>query len=150
MAPRLVLDTNVLLDFWVFEDARALPIRQSIQQGRVVALRSAATDAELSEVLARPQFGLAPHRQSAVILEWQALAQPAAHVFAAPWLCTDPRDQKFLDLAHTARATALITKDKALLKLRRRATRDGLTIGTPAQWLATEHARGAESEEPAS
>ncbi|MGB3427088.1 MAG: PIN domain-containing protein, partial [Burkholderiaceae bacterium] len=50
----------------------------------------------------------------------------------APIACTDPHDQKFLDLAYTARADWLVTKDKALLKLARRARRDGLLIFIPA------------------
>ena len=71
-----------------------------------------------------PRFG--------VLRDWDRLATPVERVFAAPFACSDRDDQKFLDLAYTARADWLVTKDKALLKLARRARRDGLKILLPA------------------
>lgn len=129
---RLVLDTNVLLDCWVFDDPRARPLWRAVEQQAVQCLRSAATDDELAEVLARETF--AARRAAlglnveALLLRWQALAQPVERVFAAPWHCTDPQDQKFLDLAASARADLLVSKDKALLKVNRRALRSGVSI----------------------
>ena len=49
--PRVVVDTNVLLDFWVFEDPRARPLREALESGRIQALRDGATVDELAEVL---------------------------------------------------------------------------------------------------
>jgi predicted nucleic acid-binding protein len=46
--------------------------------------------------------------------------------------CTDPDDQKFLDAAFSAAADLLLTRDKALLKLARRAEAAGLLIRRPA------------------
>jgi predicted nucleic acid-binding protein len=134
--PTVVIDTNVLLDLWVFADARVQALQAALATHALQPLRSRATDDEFIEVLARPQFGLAAARQAAIVDHWQALAREVPRVFAAPWHCTDPRDQKFLDLAHTARAVTLLTKDKAVLKVNRRAQRDGLLIQTPAAWVA--------------
>jgi putative PIN family toxin of toxin-antitoxin system len=136
--PRLVIDTNVLLDLWVFMDPRAGALERALARGEVQALRSQETDDELRDVLGRAQFALPAIRQAALLQAWQALAQPVLRVYAAPWHCTDPRDQKFLDLAHTARAAALLTKDKALLKVNRRARRDGLLITPPSEWAVLE------------
>jgi len=148
--PHLVVDTNVLLDCWAFDDAVARPLWQAIVDRRLACLRSDATDAELADVLARPAFvarltarETTPDR---VIARWQALATPVERVFAAPWACTDPHDQKFLDLAATGHADLLITKDKALLKLARKARRSALEIVTvPAalDWFAQAAARAA-------
>ncbi len=135
--PAIVIDTNVLLDLWVFDDARVHALRAALDARALQPLRSAATDDELIDVLARPQFGLTAARQSEVLAQWQSLARQVPRVFAAPWHCTDPRDQKFLDLAHTARAAVLLTKDKALLKVNRRAQRDGLVIQTPEAWATS-------------
>lgn len=134
--PQVVLDTNVLLDCWVFVDPVALPLWEALLAGRLLAWRSAATDDELRDVLARPQFKLPAARQAELLARWQRLARELPRVCAAPWPCTDPHDLKFLDLAHSVRATALITKDRALLKAGRRARRDGLLVITPQQWHA--------------
>ncbi len=138
-ATRVVVDTNVLLDCWAFDDPAARPLWQAIAAGAMTCLRSAATDGELLEVMQRPSFharlaarGTDPAR---CLARWQAMAEPVERVFAAPWACTDPHDQKFLDLARTGRAGLLVTKDKALLKLARRARRDGLAIETIATAL---------------
>jgi len=50
--------------------------------------------------------------------------------------CTDADDQCFIDLALAQRARWLITHDRALLRLARRARALGVEILTPAQWCA--------------
>lgn len=130
--PRVVIDTNVLLDFWVFQDPRALPLRQALEAGRIQAVRDGATVDELAEVLSRPRFGLEAVRQMALLREWDrlAIAEPSASG-ASPLRCADPLDQKFLDLAAGARVDWLVSKDKALLKLARKARPLGLAILLP-------------------
>lgn len=130
--PRAVIDTNVLLDFWVFDDPAARPLRAALESGRINALRSGDCVDELAQVIMREKFTLATEARFDILREWDRLATPVARVFAAPVACSDPHDQKFLDLAYTARADWLVTKDKALLKLARRARRDGLLIVAPA------------------
>jgi predicted nucleic acid-binding protein len=63
---------------------------------------------------------------------WRTLARPVQDLRAAPWSCRDTDDQKFLDLAFSAPAALLFTKDRALLDLARRARRQGLQILQPA------------------
>jgi putative PIN family toxin of toxin-antitoxin system len=130
--PRAVIDTNVLLDFWVFDDAAARPLRAAIESGRVNALRSGDCIDELTSVLLREKFPLTNEARFALLRDWDRLATPVDRIFPAPVACSDADDQKFLDLAYTARADWLVTKDKALLKLARRARRDGLLILAPA------------------
>ena len=48
--------------------------------------------------------------------------------------CTDADDQKFIDLALGARAVALLSADRAVLRLARRAAAFGLVITTVAGW----------------
>ncbi len=130
-SPRAVIDTNVLLDFWVFDDAASRPLRAALESGRVGALRSGDTVDELTQVIMREKFDLATDARFAILRTWDRLAAPLDRVFPAPLACSDPHDQKFLDLAYTARAEWLVTKDKALLKLARRARRDGVLIVSP-------------------
>ena len=129
---RAVIDTNVLLDFWVFEEPRAAPLRLAVESGQVGALRSGPSVDEFSDVLGRPVFGVSNERRCTILRHWDRLAVPIDRVHAAPFACSDPHDQKFLDLALTAGADWLISKDKALLKLARRARREGLQIVDPA------------------
>lgn len=129
--PRVVLDTNVLLDFWVFDDPVARALRDAVEGGRVIALRSGDTVDELTQVVMRATFDLATEDRFGILRQWDRLATSVERIFPAPLACTDPHDQKFLDLAYTARAEWLVTKDKALLKLARRAHRDRLQIMTP-------------------
>lgn len=128
---RIVVDTNVLLDILVFDDPRSRGLRAAIERRALHCLRSHDTDAELAEVLARPRFALDACARQAHLVWWQQAANCVERVFAAPWQCRDPLDQKFLDLAATARADALVTKDKALLALARHARRDALAIVLP-------------------
>jgi len=66
----------------------------------------------------------------------RAVDTPAPPGAAEQLHCTDPDDQKFIDLAIAARARTLVTRDKALLKLARKAlARHGLRICRPEAWL---------------
>lgn len=73
--------------------------------------------------------------RDAVLERWQFVATPVEVVTVAPWHCRDPDDQKLLDLAVSARAAALVTKDGALLALARRAASLPLLIATPKPFL---------------
>ena len=129
---RLVLDTNVLLDLWLFDDPSVQPLRRGLEAGRLRALRSDACEAELVEVIGRAQFGLAEAARRDLLARWRQCSEPIAAVAPAPLACTDPDDQKFLDAAFSAAADLLLTRDKALLKLARRAEAAGLRIRRPA------------------
>ena len=129
--PRVVLDTNAFLDCWVFDDPAARGLRAALESGRIGVVRSAATDAELADVLARPRFGLDATNSSALIERWQQLAKWIDVDLTAPIRCADPADQAFLDLALAAQAQALITKDKALLATATHARLYGLSVVTP-------------------
>jgi uncharacterized protein len=128
---RVVLDTNVLLDLWVFDDPGTRWLAAAIAARRVLALRTSASDAELVEVLERARFGLDLQRQQAILAAWEAASERVREAPATALLCSDPDDQKFLDMALDARARLLLTKDRALLKLRRRAHALGLAIARP-------------------
>jgi predicted nucleic acid-binding protein len=52
-------------------------------------------------------------------------------------VCRDPDDQKFIDLALAAKAQWLVSRDKALLALAKRAKARGLLIVKPEAWTLT-------------
>jgi len=119
----LVLDTNVVLDLFVFRDPCVQPLARAIECGAAVPLTSNACLDELGRVLAYPQFKL----DAAVRLQAFGAYRARAKVFEAPAgdacadlpRCSDADDQKFLELAWHARARCLVTRDKALLRLAR-------------------------------
>ena len=53
---------------------------------------------------------------------------------AARLRCTDPDDQKFIDLAAQLGDACLLSRDRAVLKLARRARAAGFSILTPEAW----------------
>lgn len=131
-ARRVVLDTNVLLDLWVFADPRVEWLARALEDGRLRPLRSARTDRELAALLVRPPFGLAPAARDERLAHWQQQAEMVVEPLPrAPLFCRDPDDQPFLDLAFAGHAVALLTHDRDLLKLAGRARRRGVRIASP-------------------
>lgn len=136
---RLVLDTNVVLDWLVFADPTTHPFREALGAGRVEIVSAAVPRCELVEVLARPAFGLTPARQAELLREYDAAARLSLEAMQAPEplpaklpRCRDPDDQPFIELAWRARA-ALVSRDLKVLALRRRAAQCGLRILTLAE-----------------
>lgn len=137
-----VLDTNVVLDWLVFDDAHMRTAAQRLRAGRARWLHSRPMLDELADVLGREQLVRRAPAPSAELLRRMADASARCGVLLPPaprcaWECADPDDQGFIDLALHARASLLITRDKALLALARRvADRGLLRIVRPAE-LAT-------------
>ncbi|MGE5129061.1 MAG: putative toxin-antitoxin system toxin component, PIN family [Sphingomonadaceae bacterium] len=134
MTLRLVLDTNVWLDWLVFRDACVAPLRAAVESGRAEVCIDAACEEELARVLAYPlgRTVLDPAAQAVALAECRRVARAAAGAPLACHLppCSDPEDQKFLELARDCRADLLVTKDRALLVLARHAP---FRIVTPSQ-----------------
>lgn len=129
---RVVLDTNVWLALWFFREPGVGVLREALARGDLIPVRSAATDVELAEVLARPDlFNVAADRQADLLRQWESLAVLVGDIAPAACRCRDPDDQKFLDLALSAGARWLITRDRDLLKLRKKVRAAGLTITGP-------------------
>ncbi|CAG9176774.1 putative toxin-antitoxin system toxin component, PIN family [Cupriavidus pampae] len=144
--PRVVLDSNIWVDLLVFRDPYAEPIRAALEAGTIAPVIRADCREELRRVLEYPQFVRFAVDNAAALAEVDRYAtlEPVpddAEIAAARLArCRDTDDQKFVELAHFARAAALVSKDKAVLKLRSRLRRSsGVEILTPAAfgaWLA--------------
>lgn len=137
---RVVLDTNVCLDLFVFRDPRWTMLLDALQSGRLEAVTREDCRTEWRLVLRYPHLKLDDDRRTATMAEFDTLIrchpiQEQTDEAARLPLCKDKDDQKFLELARDVRADVLITKDKALLKLARKTRRDGLfAIMTPEAW----------------
>ena len=128
---RLVLDTNVWLDWLVFDDPSVAPIKAAVAENRAEVFIDAACEAELERALGYDlgrKFTLAAEAQGACLALCRRVARridsPAAEEERALLpACRDPDDQKFLEAALAARAEFLVTKDRALLDLAQRVAR---------------------------
>lgn len=126
----IVFDTNVLLDLFVFNDFRALHLKQALIDGRIKALATQSTLEEFTDVIARPLFSLDEARQEQIRLQWHSLAQMIEDncLIKAPWICKDPDDQVFLDLAYTVKPCILISKDNEVLRFVNQAAKEQVRI----------------------
>jgi uncharacterized protein len=142
---RVVLDTNVCLDLWLFDQPSVAPLRAALDAQRLHPIATTATRDELAHVLARRAALTGP-----ATCRW--LAQTSAQKVLQRWCdahgmplmpdclplttpqCTDPDDQKFIDLAIHQRVDALLTRDKAVQKLARRLQAHGVVVATPERW----------------
>ncbi|WP_034410366.1 putative toxin-antitoxin system toxin component, PIN family [Derxia gummosa] len=137
--PRLVLDTNVWLDLFVFADARCAAIAAALAEGRVQVPISRRCLDELRAVVDYPKWdGLIADRPAVVARV--AAATELVEVAPDPSLprCRDRDDQKFIELAVASGARWLVSKDKAVLKLARRLRQRGCEVLRPEQWPGTD------------
>lgn len=134
---RIVLDTNVCLDLFVFHDPRWAALLAAIESGAVEAITREDCRAEYLIVLHYKHLPLDETSRPLSAARFDALIKvvaPAESGVRLP-VCTDRDDQKFLELARDAGADMLITKDKALLKLARRLSKAGMfRVIVPEAW----------------
>ena len=120
---KLVLDTNIVLDLWVFRDAAVAGLGAAIANKEVEWLATGAMRDELAAVLSYEQIGArmdAANVSASVVLErFDAHAVIVPAPVPAAHKCRDPDDQKFVDLAVAHEAT-LLSKDAQVLALRRK------------------------------
>ena len=131
VAPVVVLDTNIVLDLWLYQDPAVPPLRDALQQGQVRWLSTPVMREELARVLAYPhiaaRLAARPQEAQAVLDAFDAHVQVQADAPRASYVCKDVDDQKFVDLA-AAHQAVLLSKDKAVLTLRNRLARVGVTV----------------------
>ena len=116
-APRVVLDTNVLVSALLF-DGPPNKLMSLWLEKRIVLLISREVLVEYYRVLAYPKFKLTPEEITELIA---ANVLPFAETVSIgphpPVISEDPDDDKFLFLANAGRARCIISGDKHLLSL---------------------------------
>ena len=147
VSPRVVIDTNAALDWLVFGQPAALALADAVERGGWLWCATPAMLDELRAVLRRPlPERWEQARKLALTKEVDRLVfrlQTTDPLPAASRLvCRDPADQMFIDLALACAPSWLVTRDRALLALRRRAMARGVVIATPEQWRQQPTAAG--------
>ena len=124
-----MLDTNIVLDVFVFADPAAAPVRVALEAGQLDWLATLPMREELARVLAYPKivprltfYGLTAVDVLAAFDKHARLVDVAAK---ASVTCSDPDDQQFIDLAVTHKAL-LLSKDKAVISMAKRLLAQGI------------------------
>jgi len=129
--PSLVLDTNIVLDVFVFNDAAAQPVRDGLAAGHWGWIATQPMRVELERVLGYPQIvpRLVFYQLSAadVLAHFDAHARLLPVPAKAPVTCSDADDQMFVDLAVAQRST-LLSKDKAVTSMAKRLLALGVIV----------------------
>jgi putative PIN family toxin of toxin-antitoxin system len=119
---RVVLDTNWVLDLFVFNDPATATLDGQLEAGQVAWLMCPPMLQELERVLGYPPLQKALARRGlaaqAVLQACEQRSLRVAVAEACGLRCTDPDDQTFIDLAVAHQAT-LLSKDQAVLHLAR-------------------------------
>ena len=130
MTPR-VLDTNIVLDLWVFDDPASAGLRESLQDGETRWIATAAMREELARVLDYPHIArrLSARAMTAdtVLGHFDRHAQLQPDAPRAPYVCKDADDQKFIDLA-AQHGASLHSKDAQVLCMKNRLARCGVAL----------------------
>ena len=137
MKPRLVLDTNVILDLLVFKDPSTETIRLLLDAKQVDTVRSEASMLELIDVIQRPIFKLCREEQEIILQAWESSTRLLENIAieSAPFICRDLDDQIFLDMAYSIRPAVLFSKDLRVLELHVSAKGHGVEITNQYDYL---------------
>lgn len=142
----IVLDTNVVLDWLLFEDPAVALIETAPASRSMRVLTCEYAIEELQRVLSYPKLAVQPARQESVMKRYRErtwrMETPLGSA-SEPLRCRDADDQYLLTLAFAASADALVSRDRELLSLRTRARALGLDIFDVAQFAACLMARQA-------
>lgn len=141
---RVVLDTNVCLDAFVFADPRAATLVAALASGSAEAITNEACRAEWLAVLRYPALKLDEASIATAIARFDAAsmllpmdASVSGSTATVLPRCRDPDDQKFLELAAISGADVLLSRDAEVLRLGARTKRNGLfAIMKPEDWVS--------------
>lgn len=129
--PSLVIDTNWVLDLWVFNDPRASALRLALQERQCVWLGCLPMREELLRVLSYPAVSkyMLRHQlaSNSVMADFDRWCHIVPVPSRAPHRCRDTDDQVFIDLAVAHRAT-LLSKDALVLCMRGKLAPLGVSV----------------------
>ena len=140
--PTMILDTNTVLDVFVFSrDPLLDPLRRAVREREVDVITVAECANELAHVLRLDKVPASPEvreRAAAEFAELVRVVEMPVKTQPVP-KCADRDDQVFIDLAVGVGATWLLSRDKKVLKLRKRFAKLELPtlIMHPIDWCAS-------------
>lgn len=129
----VVLDTNIVLDAFLFDDPAAEPLRQALAKQDFDWLVTQPMRDELIRVLAYPKiaarlafYELTPNY---ILTKFDLHARLVDIAPKASLTCSDADDQKFIDLA-AKHSALLLSKDKHIISMKKRLLALGIHVQT--------------------
>lgn len=130
----VVLDTNFILDVYFFKNETAVRLFHQLEKAGARFYRTSATFDELKHVLDREEFSKGTASQEEILDSWTANSINFESPSPSALKCRDPLDQKFIDLADSVAPSYLISKDKDILRLRRKASKLRMKFRRPDEF----------------
>ena len=129
----IVLDTNIVLDLWLYLDPATPALLEALTSKRVDWVATQVMRDELERVLTYLHIVLRMQKDGLVaeevLAQFDRFARLVPVADRAPYVCKDADDQKFIDLA-CAYSCALVSKDKAVLTMRNRLACVGVLVAS--------------------
>ena len=136
--PVLVLDTNIWLDWLIFDDISTLPLTNAKNNEEVRIMIDEPCKDEFLRVLSYPKLRLTKIEKAKYISLFEAhsiaIKIPSKKSLSSLPQCQDKDDQKFLRLAEFARADWLISRDNDLLRLNNKLSKNCFKVITCMEW----------------
>lgn len=125
----VVIDTNLILDIFVFADAAAKSIKKALDAGEIDWIATQPMRDELARVLTYrqivPRLDFYQLSASDVLAAFDRHASVREVAVKARLTCSDTDDQKFIDLAVAGKAL-LLSKDRHILSMSKRLLAHGV------------------------
>jgi putative PIN family toxin of toxin-antitoxin system len=135
----VVIDTNIVLDVFIFDDKVSKPLQPALASGQLRWLATPHMRNELERVLDYahlvPKLTFYNTSKADVLAQFDryaTLVEVAPRITA---ICKDPDDQCFLDLA-VAHQALLLSKDKAVISMKKRLLALGVSAQAAIQFVA--------------
>ncbi|WP_394787975.1 putative toxin-antitoxin system toxin component, PIN family [Rhodoferax sp.] len=129
----VVLDTNIVLDVFIFDDKASKPLQPALASGQLRWLATQHMRNELERVLDYthlvPRLAFYQITKADVLAQFDRFANLVEVAPRISSICKDPDDQCFIDLA-VAHQALLLSKDKAVLSMKKRLLAQGVSTHT--------------------
>ncbi len=132
----VVLDSNFILDVFFFNNPSSVSLFHRLERAGAHFYRSSSTLEELRHVLGRDEFAHSKIALAEVLERWSDASINFDSCSPSGLKCRDPLDQKFIDLAFSVSPSYLVTKDKDILRLRRKASKLRMKFRRPDEFIA--------------
>ena len=134
----VVIDTNIVLDIYIFDDKVSKPLQPALASGQLRWLATPHMRNELERVLDYahlvPKLAFYNTTKADVLAQFDRYATLVDVAPRISAICKDPDDQCFIDLA-VAHQALLLSKDKAVLSMKKRLLTQGVSAQAAIQFV---------------